>query len=230
MRRTTLLAAIVTALAVSQVGLAQGGDSGTAGRTQEGAAIEIVQRGQATQIAPGITVIVDPQSSAPLELATEIYYAPHFLEVQIPYDREFTTFVLELASRIRTRIFIEVEGEDIVSRAGEVVVPSGARISTGFAAFGPHVGLIRLYNEEMELLAEVPYMVTKQSRFQQTVSGFASASASTDFSDMSGSPVTFGASYRIAERSSGVSATVSLEYSTDGTLGGGATISGAYSW
>lgn len=229
MRRTTLIASIAAALTVGSVCLAQGSDPSSAGQASS-SVTEITQRGQATQIAPGITIIVDPQSSSPMELASEIFYSPHFVEVQIPYDREYATFALELASRIHTRIVIEVDGEDIVSRTDEVVVPSGARISTGFAVFGPHVGLIRLYNEEMQLLAEVPYMVTKQSRIQQTVSGFASASASTDFNTASASPVTFGASYRIAERASGVSATVSLEYSTDGTLGGRATISGAYSW
>ncbi|MBX3142478.1 MAG: hypothetical protein KF813_01890 [Trueperaceae bacterium] len=227
MRRTLLLATVVTALAVAHVGFGQSGDSSA---EEPVFPTEVTQRGQATQIAPGITVIVDPQSSAPMELATEIFYAPHFIEVQIPYDRDFTTFGLELASRIRTRIFISVEGQDIVSRTEEVIVPNGGRVSTGFAVFGPHVGLIKLYNENMELLAEVPYMVTKQGRFQQTVAGFASAAASTDFSDVSASPVTFGASYRIAERASGVAATVSIEYSTDGTLGGRATISGAYSW
>lgn len=221
----TFVVPLIAALAVVPVGWSQGGQDA------EPSGVTVVdRRGEATEIAPGITVIIDPGSTSDLEVASEVFYAPHFIEAVIPYDREYTTFTLELASRVRTRILVEVEGEDIVSRANDVMVPAGSRISTGFAAFGPHVGLIRLYNEELELLAEVPYMVTKQSRFQQTVAGFASASARTDFTTASGSPVSFGASYQIAERSSGVSATFSVEYSTDGQLGGRATISGAYSW
>ena len=189
------------------------------------------ERGVATEVAPGITVIIDPVSTSPLVVAEEIYFSPHFVEVAIPFDRDYTTFSLELASRVSTRVQIEVsDPSNLISRADEVVVPAGARLSTGFAAFEPHAGVIRLSNEFGELLAEVPYNITKQSRFQHTVSGFASTGFSTDFIDSDLSPVAIGVGYSLLERVSGMNAGITFEYNTDGTLSGRGSVSGSYSW
>ena len=65
---------------------------------------------------------------------------------------------------------------------------------------------------------------------QHTLSGFATASAATDFDATAVSPLSMGVSYGIQERSTGIGANVSLEYSTDGTLNGRGSISGSYSW
>lgn len=190
----------------------------------------ITQRGQATEVAPGITVIIDPEARTPLELATEIHYFPHFLEAAIPYDKDYETFQIEFASRIRTRLFLEVDQPDLVARVSDVVVPVGVRMSVGFAAFGAHAGLIKVYNEERELIAEIPYNITKQSRLQQTVSGFVTMAASSNFDTTTFAPATIGASYQVSERSTGVSASLSVEYNTENILTGRATVTGAYSW
>lgn len=155
----------------------------------------------------------------------------HFLEPVIGYDQNYTAFFLDLASRETTRIFIEVtDPYNLVPPTDEVVVPAGSRISAGIAAFAPHAGIIRLPNEEGLVLGEVPYNVTKQSHLQHTLSGLASASLMTDFDDATGSPVAMGVSYGIQQRSTGIGAHFSLEYSTDGVLNGRGTVSGSYSW
>lgn len=193
--------------------------------------IVVTERGEATEVAPGITVIVDPYATGPLEVASEIYYYPSMLSLAIAYDAEFTSFVIQLASRVPTRIHIEVtDPANLVPRAEAVVVPAGTDISVGFAAFAPHEGSIRLLNEEGDLLAAVPYTVTKQSRFEHSVSGFATNSMATNFDVTSFSSLSLGVGYRIRERSTGIAGSIQFEYSTDGSLNASGTISGSHTW
>lgn len=187
--------------------------------------------GVPTEVAPGIRIIIDPISDSPLVVADEIYYSPHFLEPSIPFDQDFTTFTLELASRVTTKIEFEVSNPDLlVPRSSETVIPAGGRLSAGFAAFAAHAGIIRLLNENGVVLAEVPYNISKQSRFEQTVSGYASTAWGTDFVDSALAPAVFGIGYGIKERVTGISAAISFEYSGSGNLTGAATVSGSHSW
>lgn len=219
---------LILLLVLGGVGFAQEAEASDANAT---APIMLTESGTATEVAPGITVIIDPVSRSKLALAEEIYHYPNQIDVALGFDKEFASFTLELASKVTTRVYLETsEPSELIMRSSEVVVPEGARISTNFVAFSPHVGVIWIYNEEGDLLAEVPYEVRKQSQFRQSISGSASASMSTDFSGADYSPASLALSYDVMERTTGVGAGISFEYTTDGVLKGRGSITGSYSW
>jgi hypothetical protein len=192
------------------------------------------EAGVPTEVAPGITVTItrgDP-SDAPLEVAQEVYVHPGRVHEAIPYDRDTTKFNVSITSRVHADITVETSGhEDLVALGGkEYRLVPGRALGAYFTAFAPHEGSLFIYNSEGELLADVPYVITKESRFQQTVRGRVSTGVSTGFDKVHVDPVSFGVGYGIRERKSGVGGSVGLGYRTGGNLDLDVSVGGSYSW
>ena len=193
---------------------------------------EITEADTPTEVAPGITVTVSTgaASQAPLEVAQEVIIHPRRVEEEIPYDRETTRVSFQVTSRIHTEIIVEAPEAMVARDLPEVRLPPGASVGVSFTAFEPHEGEVYIYNTMGDLLETIPYVVTKQSRLQQTVRGTASTGVSTDFDEINVEPVDLRFGYGIRERSSGVGGQATLGYEAGGNLDLDVSVSGSYSW
>lgn len=191
--------------------------------------VVLSERGVATEVAPGVTVIIQPETSADLQIAEEIFVYPTTIAAAIPFDRDVVTFDIEFISRVPTRVRLELSNPgSLVTRNELLVVPPGVRLTATFMAFQEHNGEIRVYNEEDALLAVIPYSITGGSRFAHGVSASVSTGMTSDFVTTEFSPLVVQASYRVTERETGIQAAFSVSY--DGVFNASGAISGSYNW
>lgn len=191
----------------------------------------VTERGVPTQIAPGVTIIIDPETDVELEVAEEVYAWPSFVRVEIPYDKMVTSFNIELSSKVTTHVIVELsETENAILRGNdEVRLPAGARVSVGATAYAPHTGTISVYNTEDVLLAMIPYEVVRESRFRQTIGANVSTSATTDMTSIDYEPINLSVGYAVREKETGITGSVTFDF--DGAdVGFSGSVSGQYSW
>lgn len=195
--------------------------------------IEITEPDVPTEIAPGITVTVNTAGAdEPLQVAQDVIVYPTSLAGPIPYNREVVNVAIQLTSRVNTEVEVSTDNpEQLVARGEDTVrLPPGVTVSVHFTAFEPHSGSIFVYNTEGDLLEEIPYVVTKQSRVQQTVQGGVSTGVSTDFTELDVEPLEMSVGYGIRERESGLGGSAALDYEAGGNLDLGVSVTGSYSW
>ena len=115
----------------------------------------------------------DDKKPEELELAKEILLKQKKVEGIFNSGDNYTSFAIELLSRIDTRIRIEWDDEyiDITSEPNTLYRLNRNKSRTfSFLAFQPTKGSLRLYNEADELVLTIPYEVKQAGRGKNSIS------------------------------------------------------------
>jgi len=125
--------------------------------------------------AQGITITalgtVGADGDIPTTTLEELHVSRRSVSAEIPLDGSFATFSLAVASKANGQVTVEVDGEDLVMRSNaRATLLAGEPRSFSFTAFAPGEGVIIFRNDAGDVLAAVPYSVTRKSPVRQRVS------------------------------------------------------------
>lgn len=149
---------ITTAMILSFLALAQDDDT----RVIYSSPVDISLQSSAMMVEPFEFTIINPDDLV-VEFARDL---------TIPYNVDVARVALTLSSRATGAIRIETSHPDMMISdrfPNPYRVYSGESSSINFVVFSPHEGTIWIYNAQNELIAEIPYNVTKLSAYRNRV-------------------------------------------------------------
>lgn len=102
--------------------------------------------------------------------------APSLVRAYIGFSEQVGTLYFEVNAKKRSKVRLEYDNNDLLfsqfASPNELAINApGESTSVSFTVFGPVSGRIKIFNENNKLLKTVAYIVRKENRYRQSLSG-----------------------------------------------------------